>query len=128
MSLQSFPPWMRPIVPAVSFFGGVTLWLAAPAILGLGAVAFALGGEGVFAAAGGGAFAGLFLWAAVVYVLSAVLWSWWTEQMGAPFWYGFFYPLGALVGSFIFLRAWVRGRNVEWKGRRYRLRPISERA
>ena len=48
--------------------------------------------------------------------------------MGAPFVYGLLYPLGAGVGSFIFLRAWVRGRTVEWKGRRYRLPAVSERA
>jgi hypothetical protein len=48
--------------------------------------------------------------------------------MRAPWEFGVLYPLGAVVVSFIFLRAWIRGRDVEWKGRRYRLRPVSERA
>ena len=72
--------------------------------------------------------AGLIAWAVTVYLLSSALWAWFTHRMGAPFWYGALYPLGAAVGSFIFLRAWVRGRTVEWKGRRYRLRPVAERA
>ena len=117
--LQAFPAALRPLVPPLSFFGGVVLWLAAPTVLAVGPTL----------AAGGGALpTGLLVWAGTTYLLSATLWCRFTAQMGAPFGYGVLYPLGAAVGSFIFLRAWIRGRTVEWKGRRYRLRPVSERA
>lgn len=118
--LQSFPPLLRPLVPPASFLGGVTLWLAAPLVLAV-AVVDGLAGAGVIPSA-------LPVWAATVYAISVVLWAWFTRRMGAPAWYGVLYPLGASIGSFIFLRAWIRGRTVEWKGRTYRLRPLSERA
>jgi len=67
------------------------------------------------------------LWAASVYGVSAVLWAHFSRRMGVSAWYGLIYPLGASVGLYILVRSWVRGRNVEWKGRSYRLRPASER-
>ena len=115
--LQSFPPVLRPLVPPASFFGGIGLWIVAPLVLLLRATGL-----------GPDLPPGLVLWAATVYGLSAVLWCWFTRAMKAPLAYGLLYPLGAAVGSFIFLRAWIRGRTVEWKGRRYRLPPLSERA
>jgi chlorobactene glucosyltransferase len=115
--LQSFPGWMRPLVAPVSVVGGVLLWLVAPVVL----VADLLGGP--FGWVSGDVTA----WAATVYGLSVVLWARFSRRMGAPGRYGLIYPLGAAVGSFIFLRSWVRGRNVTWKGRNYRLRPASER-
>ena len=51
-----------------------------------------------------------------------------THQMGGPRAYGLLYPLGALVGAYIFARSWTRGRTVEWKGRRYTVPAASERA
>jgi chlorobactene glucosyltransferase len=124
--LQAFPRWLRPLVPPVSFLGGVGLWLLAPSVLALGAVGAGLGlPRDMVGSMGGG---DLLVWATTVYAISAVLWSLWTRKMGGPFYLGPLYPLGAAVGSYIFLRAWLRGRSVEWKGRRYRLRPVSERA
>jgi hypothetical protein len=136
--LQAFPVALRPLVPPASFFGGIVLWLLAPAalvILGLGGASGLLdappvvGGEAAGVSSGAGFVVSTVLtWAVAVYGLSAVLWSWFTHRMGAPAAYGLLYPLGAAVGSYIFLRAWVRGRTVEWKGRRYRLPPVGERA
>jgi len=120
--LQAFPAWFRPVVPPISVIGGFVLWLAAPLVLfvaGTGLGAGTVPADVVHAAV---------RWAATVYVLSAALWAYFSREMGAPFYYGLLYPLGALVGSYIFLRAWIRGRTVEWKGRIYRLRPLAERA
>jgi len=58
--------------------------------------------------------------------MGVVVFSLFTAIMKGPPAYGLLYPLGAAVGSFIFLRSWVRGRNVEWKGRKYTLRDIAE--
>jgi hypothetical protein len=69
----------------------------------------------------------LLVWSAIVYVTSAVTWALFTRQMGGPARYGPLYPLGALVGAFIFVRSWTRGRHVAWKGRRYELPPVAGR-
>ena len=105
--LRSLPPWLRPVMPPVSLAVGVGLWLVPPLTL-----VAALGGTGD---------ASLLLWSAAVSALSVVLWAVFTRQMGAPAAYGLLYPLGAAVGAYIFMRSWVRGRRVEWKGRRYTL-------
>jgi chlorobactene glucosyltransferase len=135
--LQSFPGWMRPAVMPLSFLGGVLLWLLAPTMLVIGALARLSGrvGGGAVEAASPAALSWsewlvadpVMLWAASVYGVSAVLWAHFSRRMGVSAWYGLIYPLGASVGLYILVRSWVRGRNVEWKGRSYRLRPASER-
>jgi chlorobactene glucosyltransferase len=111
--LQSVPAWLRPLTPPLALLTGVGLWLLPPAALVLSLVG--VGG------------AGLLAWSALVCTLSIVVWTLVTWQMGAPAAYGLLYPLGAAVGIYIFLRSWVRGTRVEWKGRSYRLPPASER-
>lgn len=111
--LQSLPVWLRPIVPPLSLASGVALWLVPPAAL-----------LAALAGAGGPA---LLTWAGTVYGVSVLLWSLFSREMGAPAWYGLLYPLGAAVGAYIFVRSWMAGRHVSWKGRRYELPPISER-
>ena len=136
--LQSFPAWMRPVVTPVSFLGGVFLWLLAPLVLVVGLLTRALrildGSDAVASSGSAGSFWSAWLtgdaamvWAALVFGVSAVLWAYFSRRMGVAAWYGLIYPLGASVGMYILLRSWVRGRNVEWKGRSYRLRPASER-
>ncbi len=111
--LQSFPPRLRPLVPPISLAWGAATWLAPP--LALAASLLGLGGPALQA------------WSATACAISAVTLSYFTHRMGAPWRYGLLYPLGAAVGSFIFLRSWTRGRSVEWKGRRYVLPAVSER-
>jgi len=111
--LQSLPAWLRPLVPPVALLTGVALWLAPPAALG--AVLTGLGGGD------------LLVWSVIVCATSALTWALFTRQMGGPAKYGLLYPLGALVGAYIFVRSWTRGRHVAWKGRRYALPPVAER-
>jgi len=111
--LQSLPGWLRPITPPLALLTGVGLWLVPPVVL-------------VLAAAGAGG-DGLLGWAGAACTTSVVVWVLFTRWMGAPAAYGLLYPVGAAVGSFIFLRSWVRGTRVEWKGRSYELPPASER-
>jgi len=110
---QSFPRWIRPLVPPVAVAGGVLLWLVPPIALAVAVSGMAGGGSGMAST--------LFIWAAIAVTASAALFAHFSARMGAPAWYGLLYPLGALVTSFIFLRSWIRGRNVVWKGRRYRV-------
>jgi chlorobactene glucosyltransferase len=112
--LQSVPPFFRPVLPTLAFLGGIGLWLLPPtcAVLAL----LGVGGPGFL------------IWALTTCGLSVVVWAYFTRQMGAPAAYGLLYPLGAAAGTWIFLRSWIRGTNVEWKGRRYTVRGASELA
>ena len=91
---------------------GAGLWIAPPVVLA--ATLVGVGGPG------------LLLWSGAATGLSVLLWVLFTARMGAPPAYGLLYPLGAAVGMWIFLRSWTRGRNVEWKGRKYLLRDLSD--
>lgn len=103
--LATMPPRLRPFVAPFSVLFAAALWLLPPV-----ALLAALTGLG-----GGW----LLVWAGTTVGVSALLWTFVTARMGAPAAYGLLYPLGASVGMYIFLRSWARGRNVEWKGRRY---------
>lgn len=111
--LQSIHPKLRWLVAPTSVVTASILWFLPP--VALVASLMDVGGSGLQA------------WAAGAVSLSIVFWMAVTARMGAAFWYGVLYPLGAAVGMYIFLRSWVRGRNVEWKGRAYVLRDLSER-
>ncbi len=111
--LQSLPRWLRPVAPALTLLVGLGLWLVPPIVLAVSLLGVA-----------GGAW---LVWSASVCALSVLLWAVFTRQMGAPARYGLLYPIGAAVGAFIFLRSWLKGRRVAWKGRRYELPPVSER-
>jgi chlorobactene glucosyltransferase len=111
--LQTTPPWIRPLVAPFSLAAGVGLWLLPPAILLLSAVGLA-GSQWL-------------LWSATACGISVVLWAHFMRRMGAPASHAPLYPLGALVGTYIFLRSWIGGRNVVWKGRSYELPPLSDR-
>lgn len=117
--LQSVPGRLRALLPSVSFVGQLVLWLLAPSVL----VAALLGFPDPGSEVGGSAV----VWAGTVVALCLVLWARWYHRMRAGWWYAVCYPLAAGVFAYIFLRSWIRGRDVEWKGRRYRLRPVSER-
>lgn len=117
--LQSVPKELRTILPPVSFVGELVLWLLAPGVLLAGAVGLVDPGTIVGQAS--------LVWAATVVGLCLALWARWYHRMGAGWWYAACYPLGAAVFAYIFLRSWTRGRDVEWKGRRYRLRSVQER-
>jgi chlorobactene glucosyltransferase len=110
--LQTVPPRMRPMVAPASVLVGVGLWLAPPVALFLSL----LGVGGV----------GLLAWSGAAVAFSVILWMIVTSRMGAPFWYGLLYPLGASASMCIFIRSWARGRNVEWKGRTYVIRIPSD--
>lgn len=110
--LTTVPPWVRRLTAPAMALTAAVLWLAPPAALA--AAAMGLGAPG------------LLLWAGTATGLSALLWVVFTARMGAPWAYGLLYPLGAAMGMWIFLRSWSRGRRVEWKGREYLLRDLSD--
>ncbi len=111
--LQSVPPWLRPVTLPASLATGIGLWIVPPVAL----IASLLGVGG----------AGLFAWSLTATALSVVIWTIFGRFMKVPAGYGLLYPLGASIGTYIFVRSWVKGRHVEWKGRRYTLPPMSSR-
>lgn len=116
----TFPRWMRPWVPPVALTMAVVMWLVPPAVLVSLVLARAVGGDPVQGGPDGTA-AALFVWAAVAVAASTIQFIYFTRRMGAAPWYGLLYPVAAAVTTYIFLRSWVRGRNVRWKGRDYRV-------
>ncbi len=104
---QTIPPRLRPFVLPVSLLAAVTLWLVPPAVALLGLLGLVP--------------APLSTWGYTLTALCAVFWSVITWGLQAPFWYGVLYPIGSLVGFYIFARSWMRGGRVMWKGREYRV-------
>ncbi len=102
---QSLPPAVGALLMPVALLTGVTLWIVPPAV---GVLALAA----VVPVAWG-------VWAAWITGISAVFWGLGNRRVGAPSWYGLLYPLGAAMGLYIFLRSWLRGSRIEWKGREY---------
>jgi hypothetical protein len=100
---RSYPdePIMRALVP-VTLSVAMLFWLLPPLALALQLPAPLLP-------------------AARIAVLSSIgFWSLISAGMRIPVWYGLGYPVGALMGLYIFLRSTMRGRGrVEWKGRMY---------
>jgi len=110
--LATIPPgWLRRVAPLFMVFGGAFIWLLPATVLGVGALT--------------GAPAAVLLWSGIVVGLTVLFWGAVSARMAISPAHGLVYPLGAAVTSYIFLRAWIRGGRVEWKGRRYRVRGAS---
>jgi chlorobactene glucosyltransferase len=58
-------------------------------------------------------------WAAATTVISLAIWLAAYRVAQAPLGYALLYPLGAAMVAYIMIRSAWRGRNIEWRGRRY---------
>lgn len=105
------PGIVRRIAPPSIFAGTVFLWVMPPLLLLAGF--FGAGDD-------------LVTWGAIVVGTSALFWAAVSARMGVSPLYGFIYPVGGAVGSWIYLRAWLRGGTVEWRGRTYRVRGVND--
>jgi chlorobactene glucosyltransferase len=103
--LQTVPPWIRPVAPALMFAGGAVLLVVPPAAL-------------IAALAGVGGPA-LLPWATTTTSMMVVLWMLIAAGVEAPWWIGPLYPLGSMVGLYILLKSWLGKGRVRWKGRSY---------
>ncbi|MEM7416048.1 MAG: glycosyltransferase [Gemmatimonadota bacterium] len=135
---QSLPRWLRGAAAPLTLVVGVVVWLVPPAVVLLwsagggfdfGGVDLSLRGE-TFAEDVGemGTTARVVWWAGLAYALNTLTWGAFARRVDVSVVYAPLHPLGAAVGAWIFMRAWWRGDTVEWKGRRYDLPPVSERA
>jgi chlorobactene glucosyltransferase len=101
------PPWAASVVMPVGIVVSVSIWIVPPVVL-------------LMSVAGVGP-AGWGPWSAWVTGLSGLVWCFTSWRLGAPLWTGLFYPVAAGMVNYIFLRSWLRGGRVEWKGRQYRV-------
>lgn len=106
-ALQAVAPWLLSIILPLSFLTGFILWLLPPLVLGWAL----LTGAGGLALAFG----------ASTVLFGVLFWGLAAGFMGASPLYGLAYPLGSVVSAYIFVRSWVRGGRIRWKGREYEM-------
>ena len=102
---QAVPRWAVPIVMPTAIVVSVLIWILPPVVL-----LMSLAGVGP---------AGWGIWSASLTGFGLLVWSLAGWRLRAPLWTALFYPLAAGVANYIFLRSWIRGGHVEWKGREY---------
>lgn len=134
---QTLPRWLRGFSVPVAWVVGVIVWLVPPVVVLLWCVGGAVDFGGVDLYVRGQDLArdvgrismsgGVVTWALAAYLLNTLSWSVFARRVDVRVRYAPLHPLGAAVGSWIFLRSWWRGSSVEWKGRRYDVPPSSER-
>ncbi len=106
-TLQTTPGWLLPLILPIALFTGAALWLLPPGVLAW-AVATGSGGTPL-------------LWSLFVTGFGVVFWGIASAVMrGNPF-YGFLFPLGSVLAGYIFVKSWVGGSRIRWKGRSYRM-------
>ena len=102
---QAVPRWAVPIVMPTAIVVSVLIWILPPVVLLMSLVGVGSVGWGI--------------WSPSITGFSLLIWSLAGWRLRAPFWTALFYPLAAGVVTYIFLRSWIRGGHVEWKGREY---------
>jgi chlorobactene glucosyltransferase len=105
--LQTTPGWLLPVILPLSLLTGVGLWQVPPAVL---AWALATGSTGL-----------PLQWGAITTGFGVLVWGRTTRLMGESPVYGLLYPLGSILGAYIFVLSWMRGNRIRWKGRSYRI-------
>jgi len=104
---QAVPTWAVHIVMPLLIVVSVVLWIVPPAVLVMSVAGLGPEGWGV--------------WSASITGASVLAWSLVSWRVQAPVWTGLFYPMAAGMVNYIFVRSWIRGGRVEWKGREYRV-------
>lgn len=106
-ALQTTPGWLLPMILPLSLMVGVTLWLLPPAVLAWALVS----GQGGIP----------LLWGSLTTGFGVAFWSSASCLLKGNPLFGFLYPLGSVMGGFIFVKSWIRGRRIVWKGRTYEM-------
>ena len=104
-ALQTTAPWLLPVILPLSFVVGVMLWLLPPTVLIWNLIA-------------GGPESAL-VWGGFTTGLSVFIWSSASIRMYSNPLFGLLYPLGALLGLYIFVKSWWKGTRIRWKDRDY---------
>jgi chlorobactene glucosyltransferase len=104
---QAVPSWAAPIAMPTAILVSVSIWIVPPLVLLLSLTG---GGPGTWR-----------MWSTSITGFSVLAWSVVAWRLRAPIWTSLFYPLAAAVVNYIFLKSWIRGGHVEWKGREHRV-------
>jgi chlorobactene glucosyltransferase len=112
-ALQTTAGWLQPLILPLSLLGGAGLFILPPATL-IWALLAGTGGTTL-------------LWAALTTGLGVLFWSLASWVMKGNPLFGFLFPLGAMMSGFIIVKSWLRGGNIRWKGRAYRMTPETRR-
>jgi cellulose synthase/poly-beta-1,6-N-acetylglucosamine synthase-like glycosyltransferase len=106
-ALQSTVWWLRPVILPLSAFVAVVLWMSPPVVLAWVLL--------------NGASELTLLWGFITTGLNVLIWSRASVLMGSSPLFGVLYPLGSVLGFYIFLKSWLQGPRIRWKDRRYRI-------
>jgi len=106
-ALQTTAPWLLPVILPLSAVVGVALWLLPPTLLTWGLLT--------------GASGSLLFWGVLTTGLSMFIWGSASVLMHSNPLFGVLYPLGALLGLYIFVKSWWKGTRIRWKGRDYEM-------
>ena len=106
-TLQTTPGWLLPVILPLSLLVGWGLWLL-PAVVLAGALVTGSTGTPL-------------QWSAIATGIGVVVWARTTRIMGENPIYGFLFPLGSILGGYIFILSWMKGSRIRWKGRDYRV-------
>jgi len=102
---QTVSSWLRPALPYLIAAWFVLMWVMPPAVFALALQARA--GDAVVG------------WSAGATAASLLFWLLAYARFGVLRIHVLLYPIGALVAAWILVRSGLRGRRIEWKGRRY---------
>ncbi|HSJ15294.1 MAG TPA: glycosyltransferase family 2 protein [Longimicrobiales bacterium] len=104
-SANAVGPMLAPLAPWLIGLTLLAMWTVPPVVLVLS----------LFGVLGGGALG----WSLAATVASLACWLIVNLELGVPPLATLFYPAGALVAALLFFRSALRGRRIEWRGRRY---------
>jgi chlorobactene glucosyltransferase len=104
---RTVDPWLGPAIPWILGLGILAFWTVPPALF---LASLVLPGMG-----------GIRSWALLVTFVSLLFWAYMNVRLRVPPLHAVFFPLGGLVAGALFLRSAVRGEQIRWKGRTYRL-------
>jgi chlorobactene glucosyltransferase len=106
-SKQVTPDVLRPVAVPALLLLGIVLWILPPAVLVIATLGLIN--------------TDLRIWASAATSIGVLFWAAVALRFGINPLFGLLYPVGAAVEAYVFLKSWLRGRDVEWKGRTYRL-------
>jgi hypothetical protein len=60
-------------------------------------------------------------WGGLTTGVNVLIWARASMLMRSSPLFGTLYPLGCIVGYFIFMKSWLQGPRIQWKARRYHI-------
>ncbi len=106
-ALQATPRWIQPWILPLSLLVGFGVWLLPPIVLAW-ALVTGVGGLPL-------------TWAVLTTAFNVLVWGGANVVMRGNPLLGLLYPLGVGMAGYIMGKSWLRGSDIQWKGRSYRM-------